>query len=189
MARLINEHTIHWSEVNTPDGKPDRYYLDVIAKEAHYHAFERDWENDQPGIQGGDGIMYHYMIAPTGTIFYTTAETHRTWNAYEANASNIATCMLAGHGDKTTPAAIAALRSLLTWMAWGRTDLPLLTPSARNVALLGADGHVTNYRSNGTLTHDESLMRHGRRPKGCCGIYAATVEQWRQEQPDHSPYK
>lgn len=185
MARLINEHTIHWSEVRTPPDRSDRWYLDMIGKEAYYHALQRDWEPVVPGIQGGDGIMYHYMIAPNGTIFYVTAETHRTWNAYEANASNIATCMLAGHGDRAQQPAIMALRALMTWMAWGRSDLPLITPTARTVVILGQDGHATNYKSAGTLTHDESLIRHGRPPKGCCGIYAATVEQWRQEQPNY----
>lgn len=179
LARTINEITVHYSEQHTPDGKPADYYRQLMHSIANYHAFDRDWLPEAPGLQGGDGFMYHYAIDPTGQTWQTTPETHRTWNAFEANSSNIAICLLAGHGDPIYPAMVGSLRALLAWFVTGRDDLPLVTAHAESVLLTAPDGHSRSYRTAGVLTHDESLIAHGRSPKGCPGQYAAIVKQWR----------
>lgn len=176
----ISEITVHWSEEKTPGNMPDDFYLGRLAGIARFHSFDRDWEPAAPGIQGGNGIMYHYAIAPTGAIFQVSPETLRTWNSFESNARNLAVCLLAGHGDPLYPAAVGALRSLLNWLCFGRgEELPLVKPTRQTVTVTRPDGHTRDYLSYGVLTHDESLRADGRVPKGCPGIYAPVVSQWR----------
>lgn len=181
LAYTINEITVHWAEQNTPPGKPDDFYLARLAAIARFHAFNRDWEPARPGMQGSNGIQYHYCIAPTGYTVQTCPETLRTWNAYAANGRNIAVCLLTGSGDTIQPGAVQALRALLNWLVFGRPDeLPLVKPTRQQVTVLRPDGHTYEYLSLGVLTHDESLIAQGRPTKGCCGIYAPVVADWRQ---------
>jgi N-acetylmuramoyl-L-alanine amidase len=183
LAGTIRELTVHWTEENTPAGLTIPQYQAILAKEAHYHAFERNWNDDPNGpFQGGDGLMYHYAITPTGIIFQTTPETKRTWNAYSANAWNLAVVIMAGHGDPISVKAQRALTALLAWFTTARADLPGITAHPQQVALVTPAGPAKAMQTYGVLTHDESLIRQGRPPKGCCGQYAPTVKTWRAAQ-------
>jgi hypothetical protein len=44
-----------------------------------------------------------------------------------------------------------------------------------------AAGPVRTIQTFGVTTHDERLIRQGRRPKACPGPYAATVKAWRAQ--------
>src|SRR5690242_2131058 len=68
LAGTIREWTVHWTEERTPGNLTIPQYQAILAREAHYHAFERNWNPGGP-FQGGDGLMYHYAITPTGIIF------------------------------------------------------------------------------------------------------------------------
>lgn len=182
LGLTLLETTVHWSEVNTPSGHTDAEYLEMIGREAYYHAFQRNWGNTGVPGGGGDGIMYHYMIAPNGTIFQVTAETHRTWNSYAANAWNLAVCMMAGHGDAVTGPAATSLTAMLEWFCYGRPDLPGITPTPQVVTALSQAGPTMQLHTLGVKTHDESLMAQGRPGKGCCGIYVPIVQAWRAKQ-------
>jgi hypothetical protein len=179
----LDELTVHWSEENTPAGKSDDYYQQVLANEAHYHAFDRNWGTAARPIVG-DTIMYHYAVTPPNgfgisRIIQLTAETRRTWNARAANSHNLAVMLMAGHGDKPSDEMISKLYALLDWLTTGRADLPLLTPAPLQVRALSPSGPTVLRTTRGVLTHDESLMAQGQPVKGCCGIYKAAVAQWR----------
>ena len=182
LGSTIREVTVHWSEANTPGALTLAQYQAILAREAYFHAFQRNWNDDATGpFQGGDGLMYHYAIAPSGVIFQTTPETKRTWNAYSANAWNLAIVLMAGHADPLYPAAQRALTALLDWFVTARADLPGVTALPQTVPVLSAAGPTAQLQTYGVLTHDESLIRQGRPPKGCCGIYSPTVKAWRAQ--------
>ena len=180
LASTILELTVHWTEENTPTGLTIPQYQAILAKEAQYHAFLRNW-NDSGPFLAGDGLMYHYAISQEGHLFQTTPETKRTWNAYLANVWNIAVVVMAGHHDPISVKAQRTLVAFLDWMTTGRADLPGVTATPQQVALLTAAGPAKAMHTYGVLTHDESLIRQGRPPKGCPGPYAQTVKTWRAQ--------
>lgn len=180
LASTIRELTVHWTEENTPAGLTIPQYQARLAKEAHYHAFDRNWNDDGPFL-AGDGLMYHYAISPEGHLFQTTAETKRLWNAFDANAWNLAVVIMAGHRDPISVKAQRTLLAFLNWMTTARADLPGVTATPQTVPVLSAAGPTQQIQTFGVLTHDESLIRQGRRPKGCPGPYAATVKAWRAQ--------
>lgn len=181
----IDELTVHWSEENTPAGQSDDYYLQVLAKEAIYHAFTRDWNDGKGPVVHGDTIMYHYAITPpneqgAARIIQLTAETRRTWNARAANSRNIAIMLMAGWKDKPQTDTVRKLYWLLDWFSTGRADLPLVTPVPISVAVQSPGGPTVTRQSRGVLTHDESLKAQGQPLKNCCGIYRSYVAEWRE---------
>lgn len=181
LAQTLWEVTCHWEDGPhaIPAGHDLAYYLAVVGAIAHYHAWDRDWLPDVPGVQHVDGIAYHFAITPpdaTGHahILQVSPETLRTANAFAANAHNLAVVVLAGRADRVYPATQAALRATLDWLTRGRADLPGIT---RFPAKLVVEG--TARQTFGVTTHDECLRRQGRPTKGCCGLYAQTVADWR----------
>lgn len=181
LASTILEVTCHWEDgpAPIPAGKALSYYLGVVGAVAQYHAWDRDWLPDIPGVQHVDGIAYHYAITPPDDhghahILQVSPETLRTANAFAANVHNLAVVVLAGRHDVVYPATQAALRAVLDWLTRGRPDLPGVT---RFPTKLVADGRVQ--QTYGVSTHDECLKRQGRPVKGCCGLYAQTVRDWR----------
>lgn len=58
--------TYHW---NGPALPTDVAPLELILGDAHFHV-SKDW-SPEPGIQGGDGIMYHRLVAPNGDLYLT----------------------------------------------------------------------------------------------------------------------
>ena len=65
--------TYHWNGPPLPDLDP----MELILGDAHYH-MTKDW-GDAVGIQAGDGIMYHKLIAPNGDLYVTRDEDAIVW--------------------------------------------------------------------------------------------------------------
>lgn len=174
--------TVHWEDppYAIPAGQPAAWYQHVLGQVAYYHAFQRDWEPDVPGLQGADGIQYTYAIGPApagqpaAVLYQLTPETKVTWHAYEDNVRSLSVCMMAGRADTYDPAMAHLLGQFLDWMTAGRGDLPLLTRGPQQVVY---QGQV--YQTRGVYTHDETLRLQGRPVKGCCGVYAPAVVKWR----------
>lgn len=66
--------TYHW---NGPALPTDVDPLDLIRGDASFHV-SKDW-SPAPGIQGGDGIMYHKLIARNGDLYITRNEDAVLW--------------------------------------------------------------------------------------------------------------
>lgn len=67
--------TVHWNGPPIPAGV-DPFAL--IVADANYH-ISKDW-SPAPGIQGGDGIMYHFLIAPDGRVYKTRDDDAVLWH-------------------------------------------------------------------------------------------------------------
>jgi hypothetical protein len=182
LAGTILETTVHYEggAHSIPAGRALPAYLATLGQVAHYHAWDRDWTPDVPGIQHISGIAYHYAITPPDDhghahIIQVSPETLRTANAFDANQYNLAVVVLAADGDPVYPATAAALRAVLDWLTRGRVDLPGATHFPEKV-LLPSGRTVQTF---GVLTHDETLRRQGRPVKGCPGPYQRVVADWR----------
>jgi hypothetical protein len=178
LAQTILGGAVHWSEQKTPAGKSSQYYHRMIEEISNYHMYIRDWEPTVAGLQGSDGIQYHWVIDPEGGLWKVTPETKRTWNSFEGNSWTIAVCLLAGHGDIISDKAVKTLITYLDWITKGRADLPNLTAHPQTNKL--ANGR--SLQTHGIMTHDEINIMYGRDTKGCCGIYAPIVQEWRAKQ-------
>jgi hypothetical protein len=170
---------VHWREHNTPTGLTLADAVTAGAVDARYHAFDRDWDEDMPGVQGSDGLQYHYYIAD-GIILQTRPETKHLWHAAKANSWSLAICIAAGPGDGLNTKNAVALYSMLNWFCFGRPDLPLITPLPVNTNVLTASGTMRPVATHGVLWHDEARSMEGLPPKGCCGPYKALVKAWRE---------
>jgi hypothetical protein len=86
--------------------------LDVILGDAHYH-ISKDWSLE-PGIQGGDGIMYHRLIAPNGDIYQTRNQDAILWacGSEWGNWSSEHVQVMLGEGQMPTVEQLAAMRTL-----------------------------------------------------------------------------
>lgn len=111
--------TVHWNGTPLPDDVSD---LDVIFGDAHYHV-SKDW-SPAPGIQGGDGIMYHRLYGRDGTVYLTRDPGDVLWHSGSTigNLTSEAWQVMVGEGEACTPAQLAALRRDLA--ADGRPVFP-----------------------------------------------------------------
>lgn len=104
--------TVHWNGPPIPAGEDP--WL-VILSDAWYHT-SKDW-SPEPGIQGGDGIMYHFLIAPDGRCFKTRDDDAVLWHCGSAigNVFSYAVqVMVGGEGDGTGDPVTAAQYATLT---------------------------------------------------------------------------
>lgn len=130
--------TIHW---NGPPIPRDVHPLEVILGDAHFH-ISKDW-SPAPGIQGGDGIMYHFLVAPDGTVYKTRdddAVLYACGNAIGNERSYHVQVMVGGDGSGVTdpntpitPQQYASLAALVGFLgldqvkphrAWSPTTCP-----------------------------------------------------------------
>lgn len=169
---------VHWRENTTTENPGLQFAINTAAQDAYFHAFQRDWVEDAPGIQGSDGLQYHYYIC-NGHILQTRPESKHLWHASRANAWGLAICIAAGPGNRVLEENITALYSMLDWLCFGRHDLPLITPVPKSVPVFLASGARRQVTTHGVLWHDEARALEGLQPKGCCGPYKAIVGKWR----------
>lgn len=130
--------TVHW---NGPPVPRDVDPLDVILGDAHYH-ISKDW-SPEPGVQGGDGIMYHFLVAPDGRVFKTRDDDAVLYHCGSAigNERSYAVQVMVGGDesgatDPSTPITaeqLSALSQLIAFLgldqvkphrAWSSTTCP-----------------------------------------------------------------
>jgi len=111
--------TVHWNGPPIPPGEDP---LDVIKSDAWFHT-SKDW-SPEPGIQGGDGIMYHFLVAPDGRCFKTRDDDAVLWHCGSQIGnwfSYAVQVMVGGNGDGTgdpvTSQQYAALTQLIAHLA------------------------------------------------------------------------
>lgn len=73
--------TYHWNGPPLPDIDP----MELILGDANYHT-TKDW-GDAVGIQAGDGIMYHKLIARNGDLYITRDEDAVLWSCGSAEGN------------------------------------------------------------------------------------------------------
>lgn len=121
--------TVHWNGTPLPDGVNDE---DVIWGDANYH-ISKDW-SPEPGIQGGDGIMYHRLYGRDGTVYLTRDPSDILWHCGDTfgNWHSEAWQVMVGAGETCTPEQLAALkrdlqaeeRPLFPHRHWSPTQCP-----------------------------------------------------------------
>lgn len=104
-----NSRTYHW---NGPALPTDVGALDLIFGDAYYHV-SKDW-SPEPGIQGGDGIMYHKLIAPNGDLYIARDPDAVLWACGSAlgNAQSEHVQVMCGVGQSPTAAQFVTMRRL-----------------------------------------------------------------------------
>ncbi|HEV8654480.1 MAG TPA: peptidoglycan recognition family protein [Candidatus Limnocylindria bacterium] len=104
--------TVHWNGPPIPSGEDP--WL-IILSDAWYHT-SKDW-SPEPGIQGGDGIMYHFLIAPDGRCFKTRDDDAVLWHCGSAIGNTFSYAlqvMVGGEGDGTGDPVTADQYATLT---------------------------------------------------------------------------
>ncbi len=105
--------TVHWPggefDVETDD---DARNLIYAFAEEH---IAKDWSAEIPGVQGGAGLMYAEVIAPSGTVFITRDPDAVLWhsNTSEGNATSRPILVICG-AEEAHLATAAQLRALRT---------------------------------------------------------------------------
>jgi hypothetical protein len=103
--------TVHW-----PGGEFDVETDDDARNLIHAFAQEhirKDWASEVPGVQGGAGLMYAEVIAPSGTVFITRDPDANLWHSNDpvGNTTSRPILVLCGADAAHAPTA-AQLRSL-----------------------------------------------------------------------------
>jgi hypothetical protein len=104
--------TVHW---NGPPIAAGADPLDVIKSDAWFHT-SKDW-SPEPGIQGGDGIMYHFLVAPDGRCFKTRDDDAVLWHCGSEIGNRFSYAvqvMVGGNGDGTGDAVTSQQYATLT---------------------------------------------------------------------------
>jgi hypothetical protein len=102
--------TVHW---NGTWVDPTRSDLSIIKADAAYHC-SKDW-SPAPGVQGGDGIMYHRVYGRDGTVYFTRDPLDVLWHSDSevGNWTSEAWMVLVGEGQMATvPQLLAVARDL-----------------------------------------------------------------------------
>lgn len=118
--------TVHW---NGPAVPTDADPLSVIKADAAFH-INKDW-----GGINGDGIMYHFLIAPDGEIFQTRDEDAVLFHCGNAtgNVRSYAVQVMVGEGQAVTTEQYLSLEFLILHLglddvkphrAWSVTQCP-----------------------------------------------------------------
>lgn len=101
--------TYHWNGPAIPD---DVAAMDVILGDAHYH-LDKNW-GTAANPAYGDGIMYHKLIGPDGTLYITRdadAVLYACGDSWGNESSEHVQVMI-GTGEVPTPAQWATMTSL-----------------------------------------------------------------------------
>ena len=100
--------TVHYQGVDVDLTLPDDRASLLIKSDALGH-IRRDWGNGQ----GGGGVMYHEMIAPSGTVFITRDPDDYLWHCGSdfGNRHSRAIQVMCGPATPPTPAQLTALEA------------------------------------------------------------------------------
>jgi hypothetical protein len=112
--------TVHW---NGPAVDYEANPLNVAKADAQFH-IDKDWSSDGSGAHG-DGIMYHRLYAPDGSVLMTRDEDAILWhsNTDEGNLHSAAWQVMTGKGQTPTPEQLASLaRDLVGHVRYGHRD-------------------------------------------------------------------
>lgn len=106
-SSLKSSLTIHWLGPSGPGDPSDDGVRQLLFRIAFDH-IAKDWG----GGQGGQGIMYHEAIAPSGRVFVTRDYTEILWHAdnAEANATSRAILVVCSQAVNATAEQISVLR-------------------------------------------------------------------------------
>lgn len=101
---------VHYQGQDVLRDLDDFLALKLIEADAWSH-ITRDWSPEIPGVQGGGGIMYHELIAPSGTVFLVRSGDEWLWHCGddEGNKRGYAIQVMCGPNTPPTPAQLAAL--------------------------------------------------------------------------------
>jgi len=121
--------TVHWNGPPVPTNLTPRA---MVEADARFH-ISKDW-SPEPGVQGGDGIMYHRLYAPNGDVFLTREDDAVLWacgNA-EGNRTSLHVQVMIGEGQHPSAAALWSLGRDLRALAlpvrphrfWSLTQCP-----------------------------------------------------------------
>lgn len=88
---------------------------------ANDHALRRDWSARLPGLQAGDGLMYHLVIGLDGTIYRTRDLDESLWHCGDTspadrNRTAFAVLLMVGGDQAATPAQLAAAVLVSDWL-------------------------------------------------------------------------
>lgn len=107
-------YTVHYEGVDVARDMSDAEAQLLIQANAIYH-INKDWNDDFPGQQGGGGLMYAIVIAPSGTAYQTRDLDSVLWHAgnYIGNRDTVAVLVLAGPNTPPTKAQYRTLGEVL----------------------------------------------------------------------------
>lgn len=129
---------VHWKGSSTP--YPDGYDpRELYRREAEEH-IRRDWDAEQPGSQGGYGLMYHESISRDGRVWITRPAEHVVWACRGANRRAYNLVVDAGPGWEATE---AQRNALLARLAALRARFRLERRAVSGHGELVADGNRT----------------------------------------------
>lgn len=126
--------TVHYQGSDVPRDLSDADAQLLIGADAREH-IDRDWNDEYPGTQGGGGVMYAYMIAPSGTVYQTRDEDSWLWHCGNevGNKASVAIQVMCGPDTPPTPSQLDSLARLIatepTWPVyphkkWSPTQCP-----------------------------------------------------------------
>lgn len=108
-------NTVHWT------GGHDTIVTDEQAiaaiKRWHQQHINTDWNKEAPGQQGGAGLMYVEVIAPSGTVLITRDPDAVTWHCSDAhgNAHSRPILVICDQDEPPTNQQLASLDSRITF--------------------------------------------------------------------------
>ena len=120
--------TVHYQGTNVPRDLSEADTQLLIKADAEYH-IAKDW-SEAPGVQGGSGVMYHYMISPGGVVYITRDEADVLWHCgASGNYTSRAVNVLCGPDDLPTKAQLRSLDGLISGTVyphswWSQTACP-----------------------------------------------------------------
>ncbi len=98
---------VHWDGSTTPF--PDGYDpVELYRREAMGH-IAKDWDSEEPGVQGGYGLMYQERISRDGRVWLMRPAEHVVWACRGANRRAYNLAMDAGPGWEVTETQERAL--------------------------------------------------------------------------------
>ena len=114
LTQVKTDWILHYQGNDVDRDLSDEDAKDLALRDAKEH-IARDWDSQYPGVQGGGGLMYHYMIAPSGTVFKTRDETDYLWNCGndKGNRCGVAVQVQCGPNTPPTDAQLFSLTLLI----------------------------------------------------------------------------
>ena len=105
--------TVHYQGADVARDLTDEEAISLVWIDAYEH-IRRDW-SAEAGQQGGSGVMYVSMIAPSGTLLICRDEDEVLWHCGdpEGNRSSAPVQVICGPNTPPTPAQLATLGQVL----------------------------------------------------------------------------
>ena len=147
--------TVHW-----PGGDFDVVTDDDARNLIHAFAEEhiaKDWASEIPGVQGGAGIMYAEVIAPSGTVFLTRDPDAVLWhsNTSEGNATSRPILIITRTDQPPTDAQLRSLRARIV-----AAGLPA-HPHAYWTQTACPGGWLTSFVEGGLQIEEDDMIDKG----------------------------